>query len=165
MSDGPRVAVFSFSRNGALICFIFLSLIIGYGLIDDTNEVIHGTIVGGPSALFPVAAYESVVLLSLAFILSRRERTVDLYPDSLKITGWKTNVKVPYSEVTDVSVREMKLFGKTLPYRGIFITIRGQGDPFFISGNPKIRKLKTDLYPWLVAKAGPQHIVDGSVSS
>lgn len=155
-------AVFSYSRNGVMISAALLFPIFGYGLIYGINEYIHGTLTGGPAQLYFTGSFDVFLLFMVAYSLSRRERTVHFYEDSLKITGWKTHVQVPYSEVTNVSAGETRLFGMTISNHAILITVKGQHDPLVIPGNLKNRNLKIDLYSWLTAKVARQSIIDGA---
>jgi hypothetical protein len=152
-------AVFSYSITKLLISATLLSIFYGVVMLGLASEYLSG-VVG--LKLFSSSVVVEILLVSGSVIMFRmRVRTVELYDESLRITGRKTNVRVPYSQVTNASSRAIRWFGISLPFKEIYVSIEGQSKPFPIR-DARNRKLNTDLFSWLAAKLGSLPVNEGN---
>ena len=156
--------VYSYSLGAYLSSLGFFLGSLGYFVLYRANWYILGAYAGSLAPVYSLAMPTVVLLAFVAFFVTRREWTVKFYDGSLTIKGWKTDVKVTYSEVAGISVGRAYGFLWRFMFPGVSFFIKGYPKPFIIPTNPKNKKLKTDLYSWIVAKTQQSAITQGSLS-
>jgi hypothetical protein len=134
-----QAAAFSYSL-GAYLSSLGLPLgLLGYFVIYIVNWYILGGFAGSLAPVYSLAMPTVVLLAFVAFFMTRREWTVKFYDDGLAIKGWKTDARVPYSEVTDVSLGRVYGFLWPFVYPGVSIVIKGYSKPFITRRIPETR--------------------------
>jgi len=139
-----------------LYAYLIIPLgILAFGVLG-TIDIVYFSLVGSPSwraaEFYDLVSLCLVGLYGVVFFWRQRWRTAVFYEDKFRITGRKTQLEIPYSEL---SVGAVTLVSKKDPNRdpdSIAIVVKGEDKPFLFPRKAKIRKVKTDSYLWMQDK-------------
>ena len=93
---------------------------------------------------------------------TRRMRIVSFYEDRLRIRGWRTEIDVPYSEVSFVPARRSAFSDRIA--RFVVLTIVGH-DGMFRIPDYRLDRMKTDLSVWLGDKVSATRVQRGDAGA
>ncbi len=92
-----------------------------------------------------------IPLYSATRMLFRSVRRVEFYDYYFVVSGWKTNMRIKYSDIEKISPVKRKIL-YLVPQTGLLISVKGEGWIRATIGNPRNSRLRTDLYSWLLGK-------------
>jgi hypothetical protein len=140
--SGMQKPLFSYSNIALLVMNAAVCLVFLYAVIE--------TLLIGPVILQRVAFYLLISFLALNGSYQvwhspiRRYRFLD---DHFEISGWNVKMWVGYRDIEGLEKRKMRFFSDT------FVTLSIRGNPArYRFGNRRNKKLKLDLYSWLLQK-------------
>jgi hypothetical protein len=92
-----------------------------------------------------------IPIYSLRKLVFRTVKRVEFYDHYFIVSGWNTNKRIKYTDIEKITPIKGKMI-YLIPRTRLSISVRGEGWIRANLENPTNRKLKTDLYTWLLGK-------------